>query len=199
MFAPPKQYSPPTSARPLPPSQPAQSGDDAYARRAALTQAVSGDDAYARRLALSQGQAVATPPGPPPQRQRPPSPPSDPYADRSAPPASTNMGNIISSATSLSGGAKPFVPPSSALMAGAPLAAPPAPNFAPAATTAPPAPGGPGDNNDFAKMLEERKRAAEAIAAKFRSLAGQGAMPAAGGSAPPVFAPASQPSEPIDE
>lgn len=199
MFAPPKQYSPPTSARPLPPLQPAQSGDNAYARRAALTQAVSGDDAYARRLALSQGQSVAPPSGPPLQRQRPPSPPSDPYADRPASPASTNTESLNKSVTSLSGPAKPFVPPSSALMAGAPHTAPPAPNFTPAATMAPPAPGGPGDNNEFAKMLEERKRAAEAIAAKFRSLAGQGAIPTAGGSAPPMFAPASQPAEPIDE
>ena len=89
MWAPPKQYSPPPSATPPAPAPPpptTHSGDDAYARRLAMSQAASGDDAYARRAALSQQQRPPPPPSfrpaspsfhpPPPPGVHPPPPPS---------------------------------------------------------------------------------------------------------------------------
>ncbi|EIW70706.1 hypothetical protein TREMEDRAFT_68179 [Tremella mesenterica DSM 1558] len=95
MFAPPRIYSPPASSKPLPLNPPqktdvAMTGDDAYARRAAMVQASTGDDAYARRLALSQAKPqdqasvsaaeLATmpsyPPPPPPEDAAPPPPSS---------------------------------------------------------------------------------------------------------------------------
>jgi splicing factor 45 len=45
---------PPAIARPPSPQGPPASGDDAYARRVAMSQAPTGEDAYARRQALSQ-------------------------------------------------------------------------------------------------------------------------------------------------
>ncbi|WWC70292.1 uncharacterized protein I206_104242 [Kwoniella pini CBS 10737] len=170
MFAPPKIYTETPSAqppvqssnfRPPPPltsSAPSvSSGDDAYARRAALSQQpppATGDDAYARRLALSQQVASG----------------DDAYARRIA----MSQGNAAPPSFALPSSAPPptFAPPSDApvsdipgfgsqTQASAPSHAPPI-----ASDTANQ------EKEDFAKMLEDRKKAAEAIAAKFKALAG---------------------------
>ncbi|WVF71550.1 hypothetical protein IAT40_006358 [Kwoniella sp. CBS 6097] len=151
-------------------SQQPASGDDAYAIRAAMAQPASGDDAYARRIAMSQTQ---------PQAQG-SSSGDDAYARRVA--MSQGQGQAPS-----------FTPPSFVPTNAPP---PPPPSFAPASQAGPsvvpgltsvppaagvgPASGGEGGNEDFAKMLEERKKAAEAIAAKFKALAGSGAGAGAG-------------------
>ncbi|WWD17386.1 hypothetical protein CI109_101827 [Kwoniella shandongensis] len=175
-----------------PPS--ANSGDEAYARRAAL----SGDEAYARRLALSQGQGApsfapptASIPGfgaPPPPSFAPPPPPNFASAPRPPP-------NFAPPPPSALSGAPPPPPPqlqhlSVADIPGFGLSTP-APTSGSSTVVPAQAPAAPG-SEDFAKMLEERKKAAEAIAAKFKLLAGGGA----GASSAPVLAP---PVEPQDD
>ncbi|WVW83811.1 hypothetical protein I302_105832 [Kwoniella bestiolae CBS 10118] len=185
MFAPPKIYSENTSTpnHPPPPSlttPQASSGDDAYARRAAM--ASSGDDAYARRAALSHPTSSSTG--------------DDAYARRAAMSQQPASGDdAYARRVAMSQGQQPpsFAPSSSS--AQAPQFAPPAQNAAssdipgfassvpapvPAATSA--AEASDKEKEDFAKMLEDRKKAAEAIAAKFRAFGGGAA---AGPSDPP--------------
>lgn len=68
-----------TSSNPLPPpSGPppsSETGEEAYARRVAMSQAASGEEAYQRRLAMSRG-AQGQPPPPTFQPAAPPSAPS---------------------------------------------------------------------------------------------------------------------------
>nr|XP_018263166.1 uncharacterized protein I303_04659 [Kwoniella dejecticola CBS 10117]OBR85324.1 hypothetical protein I303_04659 [Kwoniella dejecticola CBS 10117] len=221
MFAPPKIYSesaqpqqqsyppaplqagfrPPSSLTTSTPS--AISGDDAYARRAALshqntpaaTAPASGEDAYARRLAMSQQAATA-------------SSGDDAYARGVA--MSQGQGNVSLPPSFAA------APPTFAVPGSAP---PPPPPHASAIAPPPPAsdipgfgafPSGPSaplpiaesveeqkDPADFAKMLEDRKKAAEAIAAKFKALAGGG--PGIPGSSAPAATPAAAVSQPEED
>ncbi|RXK35392.1 hypothetical protein M231_07336 [Tremella mesenterica] len=154
MFAPPRIYSPPASSKPLPLNPPqktdvAMTGDDAYARRAAMVQASTGDDAYARRLALSQAKPqdqasvsaaeLATmpsyPPPPPPEDAAPPPPsssfiPPPAFALAGAPPPP--RGFVPPPLSALAGAPPPppgmrsgFIPPPPSALAGAP----PPPSF----------------------------------------------------------------------
>ncbi|KAK6910192.1 hypothetical protein I203_104224 [Kwoniella mangroviensis CBS 8507] len=184
MFAPPKIYNetPSTSTPNYPPppaatsgedaytrrAAMASSGDDAYARRAALSQAPStGDDAYARRVAMSQQPASG----------------DDAYARRVAmsqnpqPPSFTT-----SQPPSFAPPAQTVPPPPSSDIPGFASSVPiPTSTAAPAASDK--------EKEDFAKMLEDRKKAAEAIAAKFRAFGG-GAAAGPSVSTPPVPVPA---------
>ncbi|ORY34088.1 hypothetical protein BCR39DRAFT_518418 [Naematelia encephala] len=185
----------------------AATGNDAYARRAALASAATGDDAYARRAALAQASAAPPPPlattppsPPPPPMSAPPAPP--PTFGLPTPPPPPSFAPPAFQTSSSSTPAQPsFVPPPAHLMAQAPPSfSPPPPHLVAAAPSGPPpASGIPGFGNygqsaqppaqiptppiatssapgasqdDFTKMLEERRKAAEAIAAKFKSLPG---------------------------
>ena len=172
MFAPPSSYgAPPSSStaptretlQARPPSPPrvagpvpsvpvsakaqASSGEDAYARRQALSMAQSGDDAYARRLALSQGQSQAATPAPvnaPIQSVPGPPPSTAPQSAAGAAPPSpfppTSMPPFPPAAPTPPAALPPFPPqaPPTTLPPFAPQAPPVLPPFAPA--QAPPFP-----------------------------------------------------------
>lgn len=180
MFAPPKIYSPSasksavseepeTASDRLPESQPILGRDHDNSQIDQPRSTLPGDDAYARRIALSQ-QAPVHP-------QHPSQSGEDAYARRAAisqkPPPTTSF--ISSSATFSSS-----VPDEhhASQLAQPPTTIPPElpviPNVQP---ELPQAQAAASTSQDFQAMLEERKKAAEAIAAKFKALAGAAQPP----------------------
>lgn len=180
MFAPPKIYSPSASKSAvseepetapdrLPESQPILGRDHDNSQIDQPRATLPGDDAYARRIALSQ-QAPVHP-------QHPSQSGEDAYARRAAisqkPPPTTSF--ISSSATFSSS-----VPDEhhASQLAQPPTTIPPEspviPNVQPELSQAQAAAS---TSQDFQAMLEERKKAAEAIAAKFKALAGAAQPP----------------------
>lgn len=180
MFAPPKIYSPSASKSAvseepetvsdrLPESQPILGRDHDNSQIDQPRSTLPGDDAYARRIALSQ-QAPVHP-------QHPSQSGEDAYARRAAisqkPPPTTSF--ISSSATFSSS-----VPDEhhASQLAQPPTTIPPElpviPNVQP---ELPQAQAAASTSHDFQTMLEERKKAAEAIAAKFKALAGAAQPP----------------------
>ncbi|XAO23895.1 hypothetical protein I312_102680 [Cryptococcus bacillisporus CA1280] len=180
MFAPPKIYSPSASKSAvseepetapdrLPESQPILGHDHDNSQIDQPRPTLSGDDAYARRVALSQQVPV--------HPQHPSQSGEDAYARRTAisqkPPPTTSF--ISSSATFSSS-----VPDEhhASQLAQPPTTTPPElpviPNVQP---ELPQAQAAASTSQDFQAMLEERKKAAEAIAAKFKALAGAAQPP----------------------
>ncbi|TYJ55959.1 hypothetical protein B9479_003344 [Cryptococcus floricola] len=170
MFAPPKMYSPPsskallappeTSAPVAPPSAIPQSADEAYARRVAMSQprvSSGGDDGYDQRPSFNQqhptGSATSG---------------NDAFARRVAMSQGlpqSNMPSFVSSSSSLPNNAPPSNPPN-VFVPPAPAPAPPKPLDSQAVTSASDEPK---DQKEFEATLAERKKAAEAIAAKFKN------------------------------
>ncbi|WVQ72427.1 hypothetical protein IAR50_001979 [Cryptococcus sp. DSM 104548] len=167
MFAPPKMYSPPSSKPSLPPVNSApvapppvipQSADEAYARRVAMSQrrVSSGDDGYDQRATISpQPQSNTAISG------------DDAFARRAAMSQALPKGNTPSFVSS-SGTIPTTLPsnPGHAFVPPAPVPSPPKPLDSSSVASAADEPK---DQKDFEAMLAERKKAAEAIAAKFKN------------------------------
>lgn len=168
-FGPPKLWAPPPSLAPQriveePEAQVrAESGDDAYARRAAMT-AASGDDAYARRLAMSQQPAKQPPPGlppppfPPPQFQPPVARPTPNFPPPSLPLPPPGIG-------------RPPVPPAPPLPLPPPgIGRPPLPPLPPPGIGRPALPPSePPVDPEFQRRVDEKKRE---VAAKLAAMTG---------------------------